>query len=286
MINEAMPFTDYLAVPAYSNSFSRAWTPAHSLLPVKITEAMRIGTAVHSLVLNDGPVPVKIPDLSWGSNAGKAQAMDIAAEWTNQFKLKPLAEIKVKQDWLDWCDLNGLLAFDSDTFQKIVTAAKAVMDHPVFQLMDGQNELSFFAELDADGYLIGSPAAGSEALLAKARADHYSRNSNTIFELKTATNGSPWGFRNHGRSLGYHRQAAHYKDMVKCLLGLDEEPDHITIVVEPETAFVACYRWSSQDLDDGFFSTIEYRKKWHECASSDCWPAYPLAVEELPYNRY
>lgn len=217
-----MPATQYHAIEALSASGAKLLlrSPAHYLAaratPREPSAAMRLGTLVHSLVLE--PETVKdtfavMPRFDRRTTIGKK-----AAEEFEQ-------------------DNAGKVVLDEVTFARANNVAASVLRHPVVaeNLRDGNAEVSLLW----DQY--GVPC--------KSRIDYMTGSA--IFDVKTCSDASPEGFARQIASFQYHVQAAHYAAGFREVVGWDLDR-FVFIAVETEAPYaVGVYTLDARSLQSG-----------------------------------
>jgi hypothetical protein len=256
---DGLPARDYHALPSLSSSGVKKLlrSPAHYLhertRENAPTDAMRIGTAVHTLVLEPeraGEV-VAMPEFNMRTNAGKAAAI----EWLEAHPNRQ--------------------AFDAATYDRIQRAADAVRAHPgaARLLTEGTAERSVFWRDQAEG------------IDCRARFDWH-REDGGIVDLKTAKDASPAGFSRAIGAYGYHISAAHYCQGAEHVFGAFPRFWGF-VVVEPEPPFaVACYVLDEASIRAGMALCARAYRAFRQCVDSGAWPAYPSTIEPISAPRW
>lgn len=258
-IYDDLPMGEYHASSALSSSGIKKLlrSPAHYLVERTQsrapTESMRIGTAVHTLVLEPdraGEIVI-MPEFNRRTKDGKAEA----EAW--------LARNADRQ------------AFDEVAFERIHRAAEAVRAHPAagMLLSEGKAETSLFWR-DA-----------REQVECRARFDWY-RPDGIISDVKTCQDASPEGFQRAIGAFAYHVSAAHYWLGHEHLL--DRSPAAwLFICVEVEPPFgVAVYALDSASLRAGIDQCAKAYRTFRQCVENDAWPAYPNTIEPISAPRW
>lgn len=200
-----MPAPDYHAIDALSASGAKHLlrSPAHYLAqkekPMEPTAAMRLGTAVHTMILEPEKADIEI---------ARAPKVD--------------KRTKVGKETLELFEREhqGKLILDADAYDRAAAIAEAVSKHPIAAklLQGGQSEVSMLWK-------------AYDGIPCKARFDYYKGDG--IIDVKTTQDASPEGFARSIASLKYHMQAAHYLQGYREVTGWDAE--HFTfIAVESE----------------------------------------------------
>jgi len=176
-----MPATDYHKIEALSASGAKSLlrSPAHFVAMKETfkepTPAMRLGTAVHTMILEpelfDAEIAV-MPKFDKRTNLGK----------------------KAIEEWAE--EQKGKCIIDHYQHERAKQIAESVWAHPFFKerVHSGKAEQTLLWE--------------QYGVQCKARLD-YCRD-NTIFDVKTCQDASPEGFAKQIANFQYHVQAAHY----------------------------------------------------------------------------
>ena len=185
-----IPFKEYLEIDAVSNSYLGRLEkcPANALIQEGDTKAMRIGRALHSLVLEGSEGFNRdfavAPIVNKRTNAGKAELIDFA-------------EANKEKDTIDIEEEELIIAMDH-----------AIRSHPLASsiLSEGVVEQTIIWKDRETG------------ILCKGRVDHLPpREKRIAVDVKTTQDASPRGFLNSCVKYGYARQNSFYTD------GLNEQ---------------------------------------------------------------
>lgn len=216
------------------------------------TAAQKIGTALHSLVLEPDDFAARYvlaPKFDRRTKAGKEAAAAFEAEHAGKITVDPD----------DWVQLHAM--------------RDAVMAHPGARhlLTSGQGfaELSVYWTDEATGEL------------CRCRPDWW-RADGILVDLKTTEDASKEGFRQSVVKWGYHVQAPYYLDGTEAAHRAGHAPEgfqHPTafafIAVEKKPPhLVAVYDLDAESMDVG---RAEYRDKLDalaECKRTGAWPGY------------
>ena len=222
-VYHGMPAQDYHAIDALSASGAKHLlrSPAHYLAqkekPMEPTAAMRLGTAVHTMILEPEKADIEI---------ARAPKVD--------------KRTKVGKETLELFEREnaGKLILDADVYDKAAAIADAVAKHPVASklLTDGQAETSMLWE-------------AHNGIPCKARFDYYKGDG--IIDIKTTQDASPDAFARSIAGFKYHAQAAHYLQGYREVTGWDA--DHFTfIAVETEAPYaIGIYTLDEASLMSG-----------------------------------
>lgn len=258
-VYDAMPAETYHRIEAMSSSGSKKMrrSPAHyKLMRTKNstpTEAMQLGTAIHTAVLEphlfDGTVCCA-PKCDRRTKQGKADYEAFIAAAVGKVVLSPAA------------------------FDVARRCADAVRAHPAAKaLLDGAEvEKSFFWE-DA-----------RYKVPCKARWD--ARNHGFAIDLKSCQDASADAFARQIASYEYHAQAAHYCSAAEHLL--DASPNaFIFIAVETEAPFgVGVYQLPGAAIAAGAHLMNLALARYQEALASGTYPCYPDTIEAITLPRW
>jgi len=185
-----LPASDYHKIEAFSASTAKIClrSAAHfaaSRETVKEpSEAMKIGTAVHTAILEphlfDAEIAI-MPKFDKRTKVGK--------EGAEQFENDNIGKTVI--DWYQG--------------ERVKSIAESVRGHEFFK--------TYVKDGDAEATLLW----GQYGLQCKARIDYLANG--TIFDVKTCQDASPAGFAKQVASFGYHMQAAHYSMGFKRVCG-------------------------------------------------------------------
>lgn len=173
--------SEYHKIEALSASGAKSLlrSPAHFVASKETfkepTPAMRLGTAVHTMILE----PEKFED--------EIAVMPKFDKRTNVGK-------KAIEEWE--ADNVGKCIIDSFQYERARQISESVREHP------------FFVERMGNGIAESTLLWEQYGVQCKARVDY--RKSNTIFDIKTCQDASPEGFAKQIANFQYHIQAAHY----------------------------------------------------------------------------
>lgn len=253
-VRDGMSIEAYHAMPALSSTGIKVLrrSPAHYLAyratPWDPTPAMRIGTAIHTLVLE----PHRAADVV------------LMPVFNNRSKYG-------REDRDAWLEANkGLQAFSEEDFQRVHAAAYAVSQHTGAQalLSNGVPERSVFWRDAAEG------------IECRARYDWH-RADGGIVDLKSCQDASPEGASRAIAKFGYAISAAHY--WAGHEHALNESPKFWAFIfVESDPPHgVACYVLDSASLLVGMEQCAAAYRAFAECLRTGRWPAYADTIEPI-----
>ena len=219
-------------------------------VPREPTPAMRLGTAIHTAVLEPG-------------------------EFVKRHHVAPVVDRRTKDGkaaWeyaLQYAADNGAELISNDDALTCMSIAAVVRDHPTARKVfaQGQAELSLYWTDTETG------------LLCKCRPDWL--NMPLIVDLKSTEDASPEAFQRSAWNWRYWVQAAWYMDGVEQATG--QRPDAFVFAAFEKSApyAPAFYFADAVMLDMG---RKEYRKLLRilaDCKATDTWGGYDTAVTPL-----
>lgn len=242
-IHDHVTSADYHSDPALGSTSLKTLatrTPAHyqhEKLHPKSSAAFDLGTAAHSLILEQDESGIVVIDVD--AKRGKV--------WT---------------DPASAAEAEGKIALTSKEWAQVVAMRDAVMAHPFARgLFTGHKaEQSVFWEDDG--------------LMLKCRPDAW--QPGTLIDLKTARDANPNEFGKTAHEYGYHQSAAHYIDGVKAATG-EELPFHFVLVEKTAPFLVSVVELDIEAVNIGRQLNDRAKRIYRECVESDTWPGYPNA---------
>jgi len=215
-------------------------TPAHyqhDKAHPKSSDAFTLGTAAHSLILEDDASGIVMVDAdSWLTKAAK------------EAKAAALADGKQPLLMKEWV--------------QVVAMRDAVMAHPIARsLFTGHKaEQSVFWEEDG--------------LMLKCRPDAW--RPGLLVDLKTTLDADPNEFGKTAAKFGYHQSAAHYIDGVKAATG-EELPFRFVLVEKTAPYLVSVVELDEEAINIGRALNDRAKRIYRECVESNTWPGYQTA---------
>jgi exodeoxyribonuclease VIII len=241
-------------------------------------------TPFHLRSYLDSPPSVPSPALIMG------QAVDTLVFepelWDKEFIIAPEINRRTKagrEEWeslIDGCSKsNRTLISNADHFEALQTA-KAIRTNPVMVdiLSSGKTQQTFIWR---------DPAT---ELLCKCRSDWYDEKTKTIYDLKTALDGSPEAFSKAIANFGYHIQAAFYSDGIRAcgkpverfVFCVMEKPnDRDGTKASPE--LMSFYELNVEDIQAGQDSYSSGLAAINFCIMTNDWSGYTDQI--LPIGR-
>jgi hypothetical protein len=215
-------------------------TPAnyqHDLTHPKFSDAFTLGTAAHSLILEDSMADIVVVEAdNWLTKFAKEAKAEALSAGFQPLLTKEWAQVQAMRD--------------------------AVMAHPLAKaaFTDHKAEQSVF--WDEDG------------LMLKCRPDAWQPGA--LIDLKTARSADPNDFGKTAHEFGYHQSAAHYIDGVKAATG-EELPFHFVLVEKSEPYLVSVVELDVEAINIGRQLNDRAKRIYRECVESNTWPGYPAA---------
>ncbi len=257
-IHADIPFKDYLAIDAVSNSYLGRLKdcPAKVLMKEEDTKALGFGRALHSIVLEgfdafhkDFAIAPKGIDKR--TTVGKAKYAAFLAKSAGK----------------------GIIT--ADEFVHAKNIRDAIFNHPFAKkvLGRGVTEQTIIWE--------------SEGILCKSRADALpGGDTRALVDLKTTEDASYDGFLRSVKKYGYARGGAFYLDAVNFREGVEVEKDErydafIFVVVEKKPPYiVGAYQLSGELIEYGREEYLRLLQLDRECKENNFYPAYRSAKLE------
>ena len=252
MLEYNMPASEYHRLPRASKSGldKIARSPAHYKCrdQKEPSKAMRIGTALHSLVL-EGIAPLVMPEFS-----GKG-SVALRDEWRHEHA--------------------GLLIVSEDEARDVLGMAASIAEHPIagpaFRRTDGRAEVSA---------LWTCPDTGVEC---KSRFDWLLPSA--IVDLKTTADASADAFARSVASYRYHVQASFYLQAA-AFCGLSVEQFFFATVETAPPYAVAIYQLDDEALEIGRKLYLRDLRRLQQCRDSGEWPGYSTNIQTLSLPKW
>jgi hypothetical protein len=260
-----MPEREYHTHKAFSASWAKARTPAHAMTRKETTPAMRMGTAIHSVILGAGASPTLAPDLDWR----KKETKDAAALVCAQLGLQVTPQTKAEFDAL--CEQAGLMLMSAAEMTTIANVADAVASHPEASalLSEGKPEVSIIGTIDE--------------VPVKARIDWY--RPGVLVDLKTTSDASEDAFQRQSYNLGYHIQMAWYRDMLRGA-AMPVNECYIIAVESAAPHGVMVYQMDPAAMALGEEIYMAKLAQYGHCLDFGRWPGYDTGIHTLTLPRW
>lgn len=225
--------------------------------PKPPTEAMILGTAVHTKVLGVGAEAVQVPE-EWVLKNGAISSKKEAVEWVSEQEAK------------------GLVVLTPARFERVQGMTEAVLAHPLassWLALDGHPEASVFAT---------DPETG---IRLRCRFDYLPDDPRASIDLKSTADASPRGFKSRAHDLKYHVSRAHYLHTA-ALAGVPRQ-EMVFIAVENVAPFkVAVYQFDREQVERGEIEARRARLRLARCLETNTWPGYSTELEFLEAPAY
>jgi hypothetical protein len=234
--------------------------------PQKPTQAMIIGSATHSAVLEPDLFRIewgRLPEGDGRSKAVKEAKDDLIARFGADHILKP------------------------DIYDNILAMRESVFGHPLaVDLLDG-------AAVESSHYWTDDDSG----VQCKARIDALPKEHSVwdrcVIDVKTTTDASAMEFQRTAFNFGYYLAAAHYLAATNALLPDNKRDRFIFIVIEKEPPFlVAIYELDDDALRMGSLNRKILLGQWATCESNhtrgrpNAWPGFPVEIQDLSLPDY
>lgn len=252
-VADAISNADYHASPYVSSSWLKelAKSPAHlqayRASPPESSAAMNMGSAIHSLALEDGKDVLRAPGSTRNTNLYK-----------DFVKANP----------------NGIYLLE-DEYERALRARDAVLSHSIAKklLSGGKAEQSAFW-LDSE-----------TKVPCKCRPD-YLRDDGIVIDLKTTGDASAPIFQRNITDRKYHWQSAWYLDGLSQVLG-KQLKDFVHIVVETEAPYaVALYALDDGALEKAREDIRKLLQTYAECLHTGTWPGYSPDIQNMTLRHW
>ena len=257
-----IPNAVYQAWNAVSNSRLGWFTKSASTYryylanPKDATDEMKIGTAVHGIVLTPGDSDVVVcPEVNRRTKDGKAEWSAFLAENANKTVLT------------------------HEQYTKAVEMSQAVLYDPVCA-----NVLAQATEREVS-IVFDWPLPDRDPIRCKARIDMALKEIGYIADLKTASDASPDGFSKAIWNWGLYRQAGFYCRGAS-LAGYMDPEQFLFVTVDSGPAKnppynTACYVLDHDAILFGSLEAEDLLCGLSDCIASDTWPSYADEVQSV-----
>lgn len=222
------------------------WEKEH---PMRPTEAMTIGTAIHMALLEPERFEshyTVMPKFDRRTKAGKAAFED----WNTLNKGK-----------------NPISQEDMDTVNKVMERATD-NDFMMQFFSDGYKEASFFSKDEQTG------------LFKRCRTDNFVPSKGAIVDLKTTMCARRRVFEKSITDFLYFVQAAYYMDIVEEATGTAPDMFIIVAVEKTKDCDMNAFILSKQAIDEGRKCYRKWLNKLAECKRTNKWHGYADGISE------
>lgn len=213
-------------------------TPAHykwDQTHPKNSDAFTLGTAAHSLILEDDTSGIDIvPADNWMTKVAKEAKAEALAAGKQPLLLKEMAQVVAMRD--------------------------SVMRHDVARELFTGHRAEDSVFWDEDGSMF------------KCRPDAW--KPDILVDLKTTVNADPREFGKTAYNFGYHQSAAHYIDGVQKATG-ELLPFTFVLVEKTAPYLVSVVTLDEVAVESGRALNERAKRIHAECTVSGNWPGYP-----------
>lgn len=257
-----LPIEEYHQNPALSkSSLDHISKSVAHLIAARVkgydSKALRLGRALHQLVLEGEPVfhkhfayPDNAKDDDWRTAAGKS--------------------------FVSLNEADGKICLHRAEAGRLARMVQAIKAHPTaYQWLkaEGMRECSFFWTDETTGV----PCRCRPDLLIETDTGWV------IVDLKTTQDARPWMFGKSAGQYRYHVQSAFYSDGVSTVLGKPVVAFLFVAVESDEPHGVATYEIHPQDIERGRRAYIADLQKWvRYTETKHRWEGYPEEIAHLP----
>lgn len=252
---QKMSDAEYFAHKGISQSFLKAFkrSPAHAIYslrhPQKATPAIKFGTCLHALILENKRVFIALPESASGND--KAAKMI-----RTQYAINNPDKILLSSD-----DVASIEAMAESVRNH--AGARAILE------LGGESELPIFWN--------------ENGLEMKGKIDRV--NPLGIIDVKTTKDASLAEFSKSVYNFGYHVQAAHYLAGAAAN-GLPAD-DFIIIAVENEAPYCTAIRKIDHvSIMEGEQERQELIAKYLKCVEKNHWPGYNDEIETVSIPKW
>ncbi len=212
------------------------------------TPAMNIGSAFHTMLLE--------PEL-----------------FEREYAVMPAIDRRTKQGKEDYQifvdESDGKIVLTAEQFEKVSKMAELVRRHEIVTTLldEAKFEQSIFW------------TDKETQIQFKARPDIWS--AKMIVDLKTTADASAYKLQRSALDYGYYLQAGMAYEACKAI----GQPFEMFVILaaEKEAPHVpAVFMMDNDALQYGIDQFMNYKRKLHECLSTDKWPGYPVQELSVP----
>lgn len=267
----------YNRIPAVSQSMLKPFkrSPAHALErmlhPVAESDAMRLGTLIHTYLLeNDDFLNryIELPDLTQGilTKQGKPATTPKA---TDEYKARLAAFGQANI---------GKLFVQPEDMEILKGIGESIAAHSTAASLlscDGQSEVAVVWECPDTG------------LLCKALLDRLCTldGERIVLDVKSCENASLSSFSRDAATYQHCLQVAFYLWGLSCVGEPANRFLHLCIETAPPYG-VAVYELDDESIAQGMKEQADYLSQYAECKASGRWPGYEQGIQAARLPRY
>lgn len=234
--------------------------------PSEPSDAMRLGTAFHAMVLQPDRISDLIavePEVNGRTNAGKAERAEFARENA------------------------GKTIVTAEQWKRASAMREALMRHPRARwLAEHLGHTETVAVWDQPVRLSGGKIVN---VRSKGRIDKLIPGF-ALWDIKTTRNAAAVPFSRSIYDYGYHRQNGWYETGYRAVTR--ERLQMVLTAIESEPPYgVACYTLGDRELNIGMIELGDALVKYVDALRSGRWPGYsddiePIEFQPWVYQRY
>ncbi len=219
--------------------------------PSEPSDAMRLGTIVHALILEAG-AGIEVVRTETPYAGTKREFTRPCESWQTESAKVQRAEIEAR----------GMVAANAAEYATAEAMAEAVLGHP------------------AAAELLGMPGAAEVSLTwhegvtpCKGRIDYLAQSSAGPVVIDIKTTRSLDGFNKSIGEYGYHAQLMHYRRGALSAGALVAPLPFLIAVRNEAPHHVAVYQLSERDAAQGEAMCLEAYQRYADCMSAGVWPS-------------
>lgn len=272
-----MPFEEYLAVEAFSNSdmklLARSAWHWKNRVPVKQTRAMLCGSLAHCAQLEPHALEKRYVFVPEGAPKRPTEAQWNAAK-SNE------SSMAAKAWWSEFLNSQGdreIVTAEEFSITRMQLAALAADPELSTLLATGYSECSVFWIDEETG------------VYCKARPDHVhhlDKRTVKLLDLKSTADESPDGFGRAAARMGFHRQAAHYTEGFQKATGMKVQQFIFGAVTSAPPVLAVPYTLTDEIAEQARDERRELLQLYAFCHKEDRWPTYGSGVQLLDFPAY
>jgi len=264
---------DYFAIDALNASTIKGMSNPQKVKhdkdnPKEPTEAMRLGTAYHALLLQG----IKPVSESEGAEISPYDAYRTkeAKTWRDEKLEKGIKILKEKE------------AAEMDRENEILTNKLFEMQEPLLEL-DGVTE--YLDNAWRESVVLWDKIMPDRSIIkCKAKLDMYREDSDYLIDVKTCGNIAK--FDSSARDFGYYIQALWYAEAVAQLDG-KIRPMQFAVIGTAKPYQAILRKCPDKLLELGRSEINVYTEMWQQCKEADVWPSpYSTECEEIVVPGY
>ena len=268
---------DYLKIPALSSSGLKSFrrSPAHHRHdldnPRPETDALRVGTAIHTAILEPGFMEEYV--VLEGCSGRYASGKKAGQRCINNAKIA-----RGKKGFCGTHDPkkgtpSDALPLSLQEYGRVCGARDAVRFHPTAAGM----LLAHDGRIERTGVFLDD-----SGVWGRFRPDRLVKANGVRIhaDLKSTRDASPKAFERSIVQFGYIHQAAWYRRGLAAL-GTDCEASVIVAVESQPPHGVSCFLLAEEDLRRAHVDTDRLLREYARCLERDEWPAYPDGLREI-----